>query len=307
MNECLRHQHEKLHTSLSSLTKYVLTTIFQIASRSSSRNSNILDAARFRISTDSKPLPTTPHQQLPLITLSSPTKDNMAPLSKTTRARFAGTGGPFADNPSIESMENHERMAAMSDFFSNTIPPPEQQVEAKPRSRKSNFYDDFSSYHGSSDGVDDIGRQKHMNGAPHSSDSEDGDEFIAPMQKPLRGMGGGPVEGSPPLTAKDSAYSSAAASFNSPVPVHRPSPRTNLGLFPPSQPETPRYPSSTRNASTADLTSHAAYTALPQRSHSAMDSYGSNARGLLKKKASLSAIKKLFTRKKHDRVDSIQE
>jgi len=131
----------------------------------------------------------------------------------------------------------------------------------------------------------------------------------------------GKGEHSPPLTGKDSAYSSmSGGSFASPTGVQPRSassqssyPRAQFGLFPSSGPSTPKHSISGRHgAMSPALTSprpieERAYTPV-QRSQTSLDNHPTSAsRGRLLKKSSLSSLKRLFSKKKHGSVDTIAE
>lgn len=127
-------------------------------------------------------------------------------------------------------------------------------------------------------------------------------------------------ENSPPLTGKDSAYSSVSgASFASPIVVQPRSassqssyPRAQFGLFPSSAPSTPMHSMSGRyGAMSPALTSpkppdQSAPQPVHQRSQSSLDSHTPTSRRLLRK-SSLSSLKKLFSKKKHASVETITE
>lgn len=126
-------------------------------------------------------------------------------------------------------------------------------------------------------------------------------------------------ESSPPLTGKDSAYSSiSGGSVISPRHPRSQSaqssyPRPQFGLFPSSQPSTPKHSISARygGVSSPGIRSpmiapdHAPHF-IPQRSHTSLDTHSSSRR--LLRKSSLSSLKRLFSRdKKGSGVDTIAE
>ena len=127
-------------------------------------------------------------------------------------------------------------------------------------------------------------------------------------------------ENSPPLTGKDSAYSSVSgASFASPSVVQSRSassqssyPRAQFGLFPSSTPSTPMHSMSGRHgAMSPALVSprppdQSASQPVHQRSQSSLDNHTPTSRRLLRK-SSLSSLKKLFSKKKHGSVETITE
>lgn len=133
----------------------------------------------------------------------------------------------------------------------------------------------------------------------------------------------GKEDHSPPLTGKDSAYSSVSGgSKASPIAIPLRSasaqsshPRAQFGLFPSNNPGTPKHShslSSRHGAMSPSpvLSSQAeiqepVYNPAP-RSQSSFDNYSSSPRRLLKK-SSLSSLKRLFSKKKHGAVDRIVE
>lgn len=152
----------------------------------------------------------------------------------------------------------------------------------------------------------------------HASKADsDTNGTIVPKRMVFRG---GKGEHSPPLTGKDSAYSSVSGgSFASPTTAHPRSasaqssyPRAQFGLFPSSIPSTPKHSITGRHGAMSPSLSiprpqeQPAYHP-PQRSHSSAEMYPSSSRRLLKK-SSLSSLKRLFSsKKKHGGVDTIVE
>ncbi|PSN62375.1 hypothetical protein BS50DRAFT_501444 [Corynespora cassiicola Philippines] len=129
-------------------------------------------------------------------------------------------------------------------------------------------------------------------------------------------MRDGKGDHSPPLTGKDSAYSSiSGGSFASPTAAHPRSassqssyPRPQFGLFPSSNPSTPKQSMSGRHGAMSPAPSllHPDQRAqLPPRASTSLDNHGPSGRRLLKK-TSLSSLKRLFSKRKHP-VDTIAE
>jgi hypothetical protein len=156
-------------------------------------------------------------------------------------------------------------------------------------------------------------RQRHQQGLPQQ------ETHTKDRNLPKRILSKGRKGDSPPLTGKDSAYSSVSGgSFASPAAALPRSasaqsayPRAQFGLFPSSNPGTPKHSVSGRHGALSP--------ALPsprppgqqvpqtvQRSQSSFDNYSSSSRRLLKK-SSLSSLKRLFSKKKHGGVDTIAE
>jgi hypothetical protein len=132
------------------------------------------------------------------------------------------------------------------------------------------------------------------------------------------GTKGGKGDHSPPLTGKDSAYSSVSGgSFASPTAAHPRSasaqssyPRAQFGLFPSSTPGTPKPSMSGRHGAMSPAfpsPRHPEQPAYypPPRAQSSLDNHNPSRR--MSKKSSLSSLKRLFTKKRHGSVDTIME
>ena len=222
------------------------------------------------------------------------------------------------DSPQLQSA-GPSHSAATSTQTSNS------DVTVLPRSRDRNmqaeYYEVPSSGHDHHDAYapEDpdhpaaVNRQRPQQGLPQP-DSHTKDHSL-----PKRILTKGRKGDSPPLTGKDSAYSSVSGnSFASPAATLPRSasaqsayPRAQFGLFPSSNPGTPKHSMSGRHGALSPaLTSprppeqHAPQAV--QRSQSSFDNYSSSSRRLLKK-SSLSSLKRLFSKKKHGSVDTIAE
>lgn len=160
----------------------------------------------------------------------------------------------------------------------------------------------------------------HAPAAEHqhfSRSDSDTNDTTPPKRIAIRG---GKGDHSPPLTGKDSAYSSVSGgSFASPTAALPRSasaqssyPRAQFGLFPSSMPSTPKHSVSSRHgAMSPALSSPRPPEQQPvyppvQRAQTSLDNYNSSSRRLLKK-SSLSSLKRLFSKKKHGGVDTIAE
>ena len=154
-------------------------------------------------------------------------------------------------------------------------------------------------------------RPNHGQRSEHPSQSERDTNGTPEPKRP---------ENSPPLTGKDSAYSSmSGASFASPTAVQSRSassqssyPRAQFGLFPSSTPSTPMHSMSGRHGAVSPALvsprppDQSAHQPVHQRSQSSLDSHTPTSRRLLRK-SSLSSLKKLFSKKKHGSVETITE
>ena len=140
------------------------------------------------------------------------------------------------------------------------------------------------------------------------------------MKTPKRiGMDRAKRDHSPPLTGKDSAYSSVSGgSFASPTAALPRSasaqgayPRAQFGLFPSSNPGTPKTSMSGRYGAMSPAipsprhVEQVAYHPPPPRAQTSLDNHNASRR--LLKKSSLSSLKRLFSKKKHGGVDTIAE
>lgn len=306
-----------------------------IASRSSSRNSNSRDASRsFRNSSENKPLPTVPSDGNPVVMVSPPRSDlarsTSHPQSKKRHsylkkeAKAAGNAVPPADDGSVgRDMFREENTAELAKFIRTTGPlglnatglnrhalgkdtRPEAKLRISGEEDSHDLEEEDKAYDGG-------GRTQHSaNHRSHLKSSENSTSDLSPSKPSARK--GANSEGSPPLTAQDSAYSSVSAgSFASPAAAQPPllSPRATLGLFPSSIPPTPKFSPVGRNESAIDLPSYTSSNFPDQRSRSQLGCCGSSSNRLLKK-PSLSSFKKFFTRKKTSQpglrdVDGIKE
>ena len=125
---------------------------------------------------------------------------------------------------------------------------------------------------------------------------------------------------SPPLTGKDSAYSSVSgASFASPTSMHPRSasaqssvhPRAQFGLFPSSGTSTPKQSMPGRHGALSPAMTPRQMSEpsviLPPRASTSLDNHLAPSRNRLLRKSSLSSLKKLFSKKKHSSVETIIE
>ncbi|KAF2470286.1 uncharacterized protein BDR25DRAFT_33549 [Lindgomyces ingoldianus] len=303
-----------------------------IASRSSSRNSNSRDTARsFRSFSENKPLPMVPNERPPFMT---------SPLANSEAG--SGDDGAIKRRPSnraVPSATSQVRIVANSDSdeslkrrdteSSSTVAPekrprpPESEKQREGDVKDTEFYQDSSSSGHDADVETDTRDDPDLSRAnkgkrpqyPLHSDSDTSDTIV-PKRIEVRGVKG---DGSPPLTGKDSAYSSVSGgSFASPMVVQPRSassqssyPRAQFGLFPSSSPGTPKHSISGRHGamspafSTPKMPDQPAYYPV-QRSQSSLDNHNSSSRRLLKK-SSLSSLKRLFSKKKQSSVDTIAE
>jgi hypothetical protein len=117
---------------------------------------------------------------------------------------------------------------------------------------------------------------------------------------------------SPPLTGKDSAYSSVSgASAASPTGVFARSPQAQFGLFPSSTRSTPKGSISGRYGTMSPPLSQdprsAQSSAPPSRPETAVSSIPDVSSKRLSKRSSFTSLKRLFTKKKSGDINSIPE
>lgn len=294
----------------------------QIASRSSSRNSsNSREAARsFRNFANNKPLPTVPNERPPFITPPSatpePTLEADAQQIQPVKNSVPGAAAQIRSVPDSDSERSIKQTELVEPVYKETLSSGavvSAEIIGKP----------------SGDGRDSAKSQEHPSGARDDGVillkqdvyrpeqpvqfSEEKEVIVA---KPVDSRA--KDEHSPPLTGKDSAYSSiSGGSFASPMAAHPRSasaqgsyPRAQFGLFPSSTPSTPKHSVSGRYgpASPALVSpKHPEQPAyLPPRSQTSLDNHLPSSRKLLKK-SSLSSLKRLFSKKRHGAVEPIAE
>jgi hypothetical protein len=117
---------------------------------------------------------------------------------------------------------------------------------------------------------------------------------------------------SPPLTGKDSAYASVSgASVASPTGAPARSPQAQFGLFPSSTRSTPKGSVSGRYGAMSPAPSQesrsAQSSAPPSRPDTAVSSLPDVSSKRLSKRSSFTSLKRLFTKKRSDTINSIPE
>ena len=289
--------------------------IAQALSRSASRRSASKDTPHpLRGLTNSKPLPGVPNERPVLITLSShgdssedtppPSRHRQRGIAKSTSRDSALRDPPAQSRGPREaaSMPDGTRISRRSSEGRSPLNDP-----TKPHEESSSSDD--------ADGADESDGANHTDECPEHSPKH-------LERAPKRGVAGLRLSGathqraaSPPLTGKDSAYwSTSAASTSSPVAQQPRSPsslsshqRPNLGLFPSSAPGTPRSvlsrsgtvspparaPARLQSPVQPPPTTHQAAPAAPPQP--------------LRRKTSLSYIRRFFSKRKHVPADTIVE
>jgi hypothetical protein len=312
-----------------------------IASRSSSRSTNSRDAARsFRNFADNKPLPNVPNERPPFMASPSSSSEPsiVEELSQVSFHKQQNSGSNPAGMPQVHTIAHsdseeslHQRGRQMQPSTATSTQTSRSDVTVIPEDYRlqPRYYQDESP---SQDQHQPLLVQESNHSAVSVPQQQEPASHPEPLQKhghnrgkPRRIITDNEKGETPPLTGKDSAYSSVSGgSFASPTNVLPRSasaqgsyPRAQFGLFPSSSPSTPKRSVSGRHGalSPVDLMSpklspkaKSPENAPPQpapRSQSAFDNYSSSSRRLLKK-SSLSSLKRLFSKKKHP-VDSIAE
>ncbi|CAI6339058.1 unnamed protein product [Periconia digitata] len=308
-----------------------------IASRSSSRNSsNSREAARsFRNFANNKPLPTVPNERPPFIpTPSSKSLDSSpGPIS-----HIRHTSSPLASNSALHGPDSDSEDA---------VSPRQQIVYPVSQSHEPFELAAAPARINRSANVDQTQNVSWINAASPEKRGRDDSAIMLrqDVYKPdgcigfsdekeviarhdleekealtIRPIDQSKGESSPPLTGKDSAYSSiSGGSVISPGHPRSQSaqssyPRAQFGLFPSSQPSTPKHSISGRYGGVPSPGIHSPMIApdhapqfIPQRSYTSLDTHSSSSRRLLRK-SSLSSLKRLFSRdKKGSGVDTIAE
>ncbi|KAF2008218.1 hypothetical protein P154DRAFT_516921 [Amniculicola lignicola CBS 123094] len=307
-----------------------------VASRSSSRGSNPRDAARaLRNFAENKPLPTVPNERPPFITFAGdrPTTPNepllQRRLSNSAAASKAAQIRPVAKSDSDDSLQERADNAELSKTNSAStidVNPPRRNHLMQPEhdrsaSRSASRHREQDQLHSRDASADTTPRPDRRPSDPHhNSDVND-----TPASKRIV-VRGGKGDHSPPLTGKDSAYSSVSGgSFASPIVQHPRSasaqsshPRAQFGLFPSSAPSTPHQSLSGRYGAMSPALSPALSPPMSseqssfrsvQRSQTSLDNYNSSSsssRRLLRR-TSLSSLRRLFSKKKQSTVDTIAE
>ncbi|KAF9731318.1 hypothetical protein PMIN06_007407 [Paraphaeosphaeria minitans] len=290
-----------------------------VASRSSSRNSsNSREAARsFRNMAQNKPLPSVPNERPPFVT---PPSANVELASGGSSRRQSPPDHARIHVVSHESSQEslrEEEEEEEEDDEDRRLTLRQQDIHVAP----SDMDETSGDYRNSSGGIDrrseDVQIVLHQDmyeDTPGPASFSDEKEVVMSDEKEV-------LVHSPPLTGKDSAYSSVSGtSYASPTSIHPRSasaqssshPRAQFGLFPSNGPSTPKHSVSGRYgavspALTARRTPEPASPLVPPRASTSLDNHLPSSRNRLLKKTSLSSLKRLFSKKKHNSVDTIVE
>jgi hypothetical protein len=262
-----------------------------------------------------KPLPSVPNERPPFMT---PPFANVELASRGSSRQQSPPSHPqirvVSHESSEESLGEHDqeddrltsRQQAPSDV---DVPPPNVDGPSGHHRSASNGIDRRS------EDVQIVLHQDMYEHTPEAASFSDEKEVVVPDEKEV-------LVHSPPLTGKDSAYSSVSGtSYASPTSVHPRSasaqsslhPRAQFGLFPSSVPSTPKHSTMSGRygavspALTARRAPEPAPPFAPLRASTSLDNHLPSSRNRLLKKSSLSSLKRLFSKKKHSSVDTIVE
>lgn len=264
-----------------------------------------------------KPLPSVPNERPPFMT---PPSTNVELASETSTRQQSPSDHPrirlVSHSGSEESLREEEeeeddnvRLTLRAQAHPNIDLPPTDTDESSGHYRSSsNGYDRHS------EDVQIVLHQDMYEASPQPTSFSDEKEVVASDEKEVHVH-------SPPLTGKDSAYSSVSGtSFASPTLMHPRSasaqssshPRAQFGLFPSSGASTPKHSISGRyGAISPVMTPRRApeppSPLVPPRASTSLDNHLPASRNRLLKKSSLSSLKRLFSKKKHGSVETIVE
>jgi hypothetical protein len=157
----------------------------------------------------------------------------------------------------------------------------------------------------------DSSRTNHGSGHRRNLSNRSTDGTLSPVPKRFSTkMENG--EHSPLLTGKDAAYSSVSgASVASPINVPARSPQAQFGLFPSSARTTPKGSVSGRHGAMSPafgpLHGSTQSSAAPSRPETAISTFSDASSKRLSKRSSFTSLKRLFTRKRSEDINSIPE
>ncbi|KAF2018307.1 hypothetical protein BU24DRAFT_168225 [Aaosphaeria arxii CBS 175.79] len=307
-----------------------------IASRSSSRSTSSRDAGRsFRNFADNKPLPMVPNERPPFMPSSSMlgetrSGDSTPPRPGEVHQPRGRTGRirTIEHSDSDDSLQREGGSRQLSAAISSQASSSDVTVLPRSHESQSSMSRDLSS----SASDRQVTGSKEPTGEPYQASTRVLQRSEPqPSTMPLETLEAkrfvihpAKDEQSPPLTGKDSAYSSVSGgSFASPtgLPPRSASaqsshPRAQFGLFPSSGPSTPKLSSSGLHVAMSPPASTSRSRPAPApaqdpapRAQSAMEYRAPElpaSKGLLRK-SSLSSFKRLFSKKKQESVETIAE
>ncbi|KAH7085683.1 hypothetical protein BKA63DRAFT_23962 [Paraphoma chrysanthemicola] len=291
-----------------------------VATRSSSRNSSSSRDHAFRGFTNNKDLPPVPTERPPFLVKSNsgtatPTDGDLSQRHRTSRAIHRDQSLTTQDPHNIGTTQRSQ------DSSSSGSPDPDVDVQRRTIKPQPEYYHEAwhnDDQRGRAAPQVESSRTSRMFGhrriLPNKSDEEASSSAPKRLStKPEKG------ELSPPLTGKDSAYSSVSgASVASPTGLPSRSassmsshPTAQFGLFPSSARTTPKGSISGRFGSMSPGLSpppqSAKSSAPSSRPETAISSFSDTPNKRLSKRSSFTSLKRLFTKKRSGDINPIPE
>ncbi|KAF2827537.1 hypothetical protein CC86DRAFT_212514 [Ophiobolus disseminans] len=286
-----------------------------IATRSSSRNSSNSRDHGFRNATSNKDLPPVPSERPPFLIMSN--SGNATPAEAEATQRHRGSRPMHHDQNHIVASPGRSGTPQRRESTSSGSPVTE--VDARNRNVKpqAQYYQEAwhsEDQRGRTIPQADSGRTSRMFGHRRNASNRSTEEPLAPTSKRVstkmeRG------ELSPPLTGKDSAYSSVSGASPTALPSRSTSvmsshPQAQFGLFPSSARSTPKGSISGRFGAMSPALSQpprsARSSAPPSRPETAVSNFSDASSKRLSKRSSFTSLKRFFTKKRSD-INSIPE
>lgn len=277
-------------------------TAVQIATTSSSRNSsksNLRDNGRrpSRKGSQNKPLPTPPTPQVPVI-LATPQADSRSPPDVETRGRPVSRVPHYQPQPEpVNPYMAGSRQQQMENPATSSAPAPQPDVRVPSQAVPSQTASKQPEYHHETWHSEE---QSKAAAEPHIEASRIGHKHGHRRASKKEGD-------SPPMTAKDSAYSSmSGASIMSPAsagPPRSASSNAQFGLFPSSAQHTPKQSMSGRLGTMTPMSSNLRSVKSaepPDRPPTSISTYSEATNKKLLKRSSLQSLRRFFTKKKND-------
>ncbi|KAG9191764.1 hypothetical protein G6011_10498 [Alternaria panax] len=296
-----------------------------IATRTSSRNSsNSREARPFRNFANNKPLPTPPPERPPFMSVSSSGRETPASFGtpqrhSTIRARLQQQQQLEITNASDSTTETPKR----SEDSSFASPVSNADLHVRRQANQTEYYRDAwhnEEQRGGATPQPESSRTSQLlrHQLKVSSPSNPSAEESSPATERLSAK---PQNGdhSPPLTGKDSAYSSVSGAsamspgFASPRSVSSMSSRqtAQFGLFPSRNLSTPKGSISSRLGAGSPAfdrsEQHSKPADMPSRPPTSLSTFSDASTKRLSKRSSFSSLKRLFTKKKSGDIGPIAE
>ncbi|KAL1800753.1 hypothetical protein ACET3X_001095 [Alternaria dauci] len=276
-----------------------------IATRTSSRNSsNSREARPFRNFANNKPLPTPPPERPPFMNASSSSRETPASFGTPQRhstIRARPQQQPETTNVSDSNTETPKR----SEDSSSASALSNADMDVRRQTSQTGYYRDARH--------NDERRGGATSQAESSRSKESSPVANRLSVKPHNG------EYSPPLTGKDSAYSSVSGAsamlpgFASPRSVSSTSSRqtAQFGLFPSRNLSTPKGSISSRLGASSPAfdrpAQHPKPADMPSRPPTSLSTFSDASTKRLSKRSSFSSLKRLFSKKKSGDIGPIAE